>query len=389
MLAPDRNCRHPSPCKKEGIGMATGFFWDERCFWHSGGNYAMMLPVGGLVQPMMTGGLPENPETKRRLKNLMEVTGLMGDLDVRQAPMVSEEDLLRVHPQSYLTAFRDMSEAGGGELGLRTPFGPGGYDIARVSAGLAKEALFATLRGEVDNAYALSRPPGHHCLPDFPNGFCLLANIAIATEAAFAAGMVDRVAVLDWDVHHGNGTEAIFYDRDDVLTVSIHQERNYPLDTGDFEDRGSGVGEGYNLNIPLPAGAGHSTYLEAMERLVIPALADFQPDVIIVASGYDAAPLDPLGRMLATSETFRLMTTMAKEAAAQLCDGRLVLVHEGGYLEAYVPFCGHAVIQELSGSRITAPDPMLDTFNARQPGQRFQNYCSVLLAEMEDALEGP
>jgi acetoin utilization deacetylase AcuC-like enzyme len=126
-----------------------------------------------------------------------------------------------------------------------------------------------------------------------------------------------------------------------------------------------------------------------MERLVIPALADFQPDVIIVASGYDAAPLDPLGRMLATSETFRLMTTMAKEAAAQLCDGRLVLVHEGGYLEAYVPFCGHAVIQELSGSRITAPDPMLDTFNARQPGQRFQNYCSVLLAEMEDALEGP
>ncbi|WP_127561744.1 class II histone deacetylase [Nioella ostreopsis] len=368
--------------------MATGFFWDERCFWHAGGNYAMMLPVGGLVQPM-PGGLPENPETKRRLKNLLEVTGLIRELDVRHAAMVTKEDLLRVHPQSYLTAFRDMSDAGGGELGLRTPFGPGGYEIAKVSAGLAKEALFATLHGTVDNAYALSRPPGHHCLPDFPNGFCLLANIAIAVEAAFAAGMVDRVAVLDWDVHHGNGTEAIFYDRDDVLTISLHQERNYPLDTGEFEDRGSGAGEGFNLNIPLPAGAGHTTYLEAMERLVIPALADFEPDVIIVACGYDAAALDPLSRMLATSETFRLMTTMVKEAAALLCDGRLVLVHEGGYLEAYVPFCGHAVIQELSGSRITAPDPMLDTFNARQPGPRFENYCSVLLAEMEDALQGP
>jgi acetoin utilization deacetylase AcuC-like enzyme len=112
----------------------------------------------------------------------------------------------------------------------------------------------------VENAYALSRPPGHHCLPDFPNGFCLLNNIAIAVEAAMADGLSARVAVLDWDVHHGNGTEAIFYDRDDVLTISIHQERNYPQDSGDFEDRGSDAGEGYNLNIPLPPGAGHVTY---------------------------------------------------------------------------------------------------------------------------------
>ena len=366
--------------------MSTGFYWDERCFWHAGGNYALTLPLGGLVQPLAAGGLPESPETKRRLRNLMEVTGITKDLVMTSADAASREDLLRVHPGSYLDQFKAMSDAGGGELGLRTPFAKDGYEIAALSAGLAKQALLDVMRGKVENAYALSRPPGHHCLPDFPNGFCLLANIAIAVEAAFAAGMVDRVAVLDWDVHHGNGTEAIFYDRDDVLTVSVHQERNYPLDTGDFEDRGSGAGDGFNLNIPLPAGAGHNTYLEAMERLVIPALADFQPDVIIVACGYDAAALDPLSRMLATSETFRLLTTMAKEAAAQLCDGRLVLVHEGGYLEAYVPFCGHAVIQELSGSRITAPDPLLDTFNARQPGPRFENYCSVLLAEMEDAL---
>jgi acetoin utilization deacetylase AcuC-like enzyme len=366
--------------------MTTGFFWNERCFWHSGGDYALTMPVGGLVQPLAAGGLPENPETKRRLKNLMDVTGLTAELHTQSAPPVTQEDLLRVHPQSYLSAFEAMANAGGGELGLRTPFGRSGFEIAGLSAGLAKSALYATLRGEVTNAYALSRPPGHHCLPDFPNGFCLLANIAIAVEAAFKGRMVERVAVLDWDVHHGNGTEAIFYDRDDVLTISIHQERNYPLDSGDFEDRGSGAGDGFNLNIPLPPGAGHATYLEAMERLVIPELSAFQPDVIIVACGYDAAAIDPLSRMLATADTFRQLTAMTKELADDLCDGRLVLVHEGGYSEVYVPFCGHAVLETLSGSKITAPDPFAKTFDARQPGPRFEAFCSSLIGEMESAL---
>lgn len=368
--------------------MTTGFFWDERCFWHSGGNYAFMAPVGGLVQPMATGGLPENPETKRRLKNLLEVTGLMAELDARNAPPATEEDLLRVHPRSYLDGFRAASAAGGGELGLRTPFGPDGFEIACLSAGLAHAALSSTLRGEVRNAYALSRPPGHHCLPDFPNGFCLLANIAIAVEAALAARMVDRIAVVDWDVHHGNGTEAIFYDRDDVLCVSLHQERNYPRDTGDFGDRGSGAGEGLNLNVPLPPGAGHGAYLEAMERLVVPALRAFQPDAIVVACGFDASGVDPLGRMLAGSHTFGAMTTMMIEAADDLCDGRLTLVHEGGYSELHVPFCGHAVIAALADSGITADDPLAARIEAQQPGARFDAYCSALIGEMEAAVRG-
>jgi acetoin utilization deacetylase AcuC-like enzyme len=121
--------------------MATGFFWDERCFWHSGGNYAFMAPVGGLVQPTTGAGLPENPETKRRLKNLLDVTGLARELHVDTAPPVTEADLMRVHPMSYLRTFRETSAAGGGELGLRTPFGPDGYDIACLSAGLAKAAF--------------------------------------------------------------------------------------------------------------------------------------------------------------------------------------------------------------------------------------------------------
>jgi acetoin utilization deacetylase AcuC-like enzyme len=364
----------------------TGFFFDERCFWHSGGNYAFTMhvggPGGGLVQPSQN-GLPENPETKRRLKNLVEVTGLIQELHPSSAPAATREELLRVHPAAFLDRFKELSEAEGGELGLRTPFAKGGYDLAALSAGLSRGALFSVLEGRHRNAYALSRPPGHHCLPDWPNGFCLLANIAVAIEAARAAGLCKRVAVVDWDVHHGNGTEAIFYDRDDVLTISVHQEHNYPLDTGDAADRGTGPGEGFNMNIPLPAGAGHATYLEAMDRLILPALSRFKPDAIVVACGFDAAAVDPLGRMLCTAETFREMTARVMAAADELCDGRLVLVHEGGYSEAYVPFCGHAVLAELSGSAIEAPDPLAHMFAARQPKPAMEKVFSTIIDELE------
>lgn len=365
--------------------MSTGFFWDETCFWHHGGNYSGMLPTGGLVQPM-DGGLPESPESKRRLKNLIDITGLSAELGMQTAPAASEADLLRVHPQSYLSEFKTMSNTGGGELGRRTPFGLGGYEIATKSAGLAKAALASVLDGTHDNAYSLSRPPGHHCLPDYPNGFCLLANIAIAIEAAIADGKGKRFAVLDWDVHHGNGTEAIFYDRDDVLAVSIHQDRNYPMDTGAFSDRGKGAGTGYNLNIPLPPGVGHNGYLAAMERLALPAIRDFAPDVIIIACGYDAAAIDPLGRMLAHQGTFQAMTQQVMALATQVCGGKLVMVHEGGYSEVYVPFCGHAVLSEMSGSTITAHDPFGDVFHIRQPDSAFDKFVDQVLTDMEQTL---
>lgn len=356
--------------------MTTAFFTDERCFWHGGGNYAFTLPVGGLVQPL-PGGLPESPETKRRLRNLIEVTGLSRHLSLRGAEAASNTDLARVHPESYLSAFKALSDAGGGELGLRTPFGPGGYEIAALSAGLATGALRSVLTGDVANAYALSRPPGHHCTADFPNGFCLLNNIAVAIRTAQADGLTRRVAVVDWDVHHGNGTEAIFWEDPEVLTISLHQERNYPLDTGGAEARGGGAGAGFNLNLPLPPGCGHAAYLYAMKRVVLPALHRFRPEVIIVACGFDAAAVDPLGRMLCTADTFRTMTRQIMQAADALCDGKLVLVHEGGYSEVYVPFCGHAVLEELSRAPVTAPDPLAATLAQRQPDARFDAFATT------------
>ncbi len=367
--------------------MSTGFFWDERCFWHGGGNYAFLAQVGGLVQPLAAGGLPESPESKRRLKALLDVTGLAGTLDLRGGSGASWDDLARVHPEAFLREFKSLSDAGGGEIGLRTPFSKGGFEIAALSAGLARDALDAVLRGEMTNAYALSRPPGHHCLPDWPNGFCLLANIAIAIEAALARGLARKIAVIDWDVHHGNGTEAIFYDRADVLTVSLHQDRNYPLDTGGVADRGRGAGAGFNCNIPLPAGTGEAGYLSAWDRIVVPQIDAFAPDAIVVACGFDASGVDPLGRMLLGADSFGTLTRRAMELVRRHCDDRLVLVHEGGYSELHVPFCGHAAIAALARSDIAAEDPLRARIAAHQPGAAFDAFVDRWIDDLAAALE--
>ena len=171
-----------------------------------------------------------------------------------------------------------------------------------------------------------------------------------------------------------------------MLTISIHQECNYPLDTGAITDRGRGDGIGYNMNVPLPAGAGHTAYLAVMDEIVRPALDQYQPDMIIIACGFDASACDPLARMLATADTFRQMTLRMKDAAATLCDGRLVLVHEGGYSEMYVPFCGHATIEALSGSKITAPDPMEKAFDIRQPSERFDRFLREVVKDAASTL---
>lgn len=364
---------------------STALLTDERCFWHGGGgNYAFLLPAGGFVQP--GAGLPESPESKRRLLNLVEVSGLARQLDVTGAPAADEQDLLRVHTPGYIERFRELSASTGGELGTRAPFGPGGFEIASVSAGLAIEAVTGVLAGRWTSAYALTRPPGHHALADRPAGFCLLANIAIAIEAARARGLARRFAVVDWDVHPGNGTEAIFLDRNDVLTVSLHQDRCYPNYSSGFDNRGTGLGRGANLNIPLPPGTGHRGYLAALHRLVVPQLSQFRPDVVVVACGFDASGFDPLGRMLATADTFRQMTSTLQQAARELCGGRLALVHEGGYSDMYVPFCGHAVLEELAGSAIHVPDPLAHTLESRQPDARFDAFVDGWIDEMAGAL---
>lgn len=362
----------------------TGFFFDEHCFWHSTGLHATTLPVGGWVQPPAGASHAESPETKRRLKSLMDVSGLSRSLVLSSAEPANEETLLKIHPQEYLTRFKQVSDNGGGLLGKEAPLGPGSYEIAKLSVGLACAAVEAVLSGELDNAYSLSRPPGHHCLPDESMGFCFLANIPLAIERAKERFNIQRIAVIDWDVHHGNGTQHIFWDRPDVLTISLHQDGCFPPGYSGEDDIGGGEGEGFNLNIPLLAGAGHNSYIYAMKHIVIPALERFKPELIIVASGYDANALDPLARMQLHSESFREMTQLVMNAADKLCDGKLVIVHEGGYSEAYVPFCGLTVIEEMAGVRTQVEDPLLDFIGLQQPKAEFELFQQQMLDKLKD-----
>ncbi|MEM7539576.1 MAG: class II histone deacetylase [Chloroflexota bacterium] len=368
------------------MSQQTALYFDEYCLWHTTGEYVSVLPVGNWIQPQAGNGHPESPESKRRIKSLMDVSGLTAQLAVHTAEPATMDDLLRVHTDDYLQKLKGMSDAGGGLAGFDAPFGQGSYEIACLSAGLAKQAVDDVFTRKYKNAFSLGRPPGHHCLPDSGMGFCLLANIAIAIEAAKHTHGIEKVAVVDWDVHHGNGTQTIFYDRADVLTISLHQENNFPPRSGPASERGTGEGEGYNLNIPLLPGSGHEVYLYAMQRLVLPTLHAYNPDLIIVASGLDANGFDPLGRMQLHSGSYREMTRLMMNAANELCGGRLVVVHEGGYSESYVPFCGLAIVEELSGHRTAVEDPFLG-LTRRKANERFVAFHCGLIDEMASALQ--
>jgi acetoin utilization deacetylase AcuC-like enzyme len=222
-------------------------------------------------------------------------------------------------------------------------------------------------------------------MPHMSMGFCLLANIPVAIEEMKSRHGLGKVAVIDWDVHHGNGTQAIYWERPDVLTISLHQNACYPVHLGTVAERGEGKGEGTNINIPLLPGGGHDSYLAAMDRIVLPALHRFQPELIIVASGLDANPFDPLARMMAHSGTYRAMTQRLMQAADDLCSGKLVMVHEGGYSEAYVPFCGHAIMETMSGEVTEVVDPFLDFILLQQPPSEFVELENRRLAGMAEA----
>ena len=364
------------------MSKTTAFFHDERCLWHSTGLHALVLPIGGWVQPPAGAGHAESAESKRRFISLMDVSGLSRRLDVRSAPQITEEDLRRVHPDQYLKRFKELSDAGGGDLGIQAPFGPGSYEIAKLSTGLVSAAIDSVLTGGHRNAYAMSRPPGHHCLPEQPMGFCVFANIAVAVEAAKAKHGLERIVVLDWDVHHGNGTQAIFYNSPDVLTLSLHQDKCFPFGYSGGDERGEGAGLGYNYNIPLQPGGGDDAYRYAFERIVVPTLDRYKPQLIVVASGLDANGFDPLARMQLHSESFRWMTRALMEVADRHCKGRLVMAHEGGYAEAYVPFCGHAIMEAMSGESMGVVDPALDHIVAQQPADPFLKFQRKLIDEM-------
>lgn len=356
----------------------TGFVWDERYMWHDTGRRVGPAWPTGWVEPI---AVAESPESKRRLRNLLDACGLLDRLIQIRPRAATEADLLRFHTSSYIAKIRALSDGNGGDAGDGlSPFGPGSFEIARLAVGGAIAAVDAVLDGLTDNVYALVRPPGHHAERDLGRGFCLFANTALAAMHAQKARGIDRVAIVDWDVHHGNGTQQAFYDDPTVLTISIHQDGKFPSSSGGLDENGAGSGLGFNLNVPLPAGSGDGAYIETFARVVRPALDAFRPDLILVASGLDANAFDPLGRMMCTSEVYRVMTQALLDAADHWCDGRLAVIHEGGYAPEYVPFCGLAVIETLCGERSAASDPFLESLSA-YPGQELTPWQTRVIDE--------
>jgi len=339
--------------------MTTGYLYHEIFGWHDTGTAAGFFPsdAGVGMQPFMHF---ENAETKRRMHELVVVSGLIDRLERIRPRPASEEEVLRVHTRAHLDRIKEESLwPKGGDAGDGiSPFGRGGFEIAMLAAGGVIEVVEAVVSGAVRNGYALVRPPGHHAIDSTGMGFCIFSNLAIAAKHAREVLGVERIAVLDWDVHHGNGTQAAFYDDSDVLTISLHQDNVFPPNSGGTDERGDRKGFGYALNVPLPPGTGDQGYLYAMDTVVVPALHRFRPELILVASGFDASAMDPLSRQMVTSEGYRSLATRLMAAADHLCEGRIAMSHEGGYNPVYVPFCGLAVLEALSGEPAFG-DPIL------------------------------
>ncbi|MCG7335804.1 class II histone deacetylase [Sporosarcina sp. ACRSM] len=335
----------------------TGFLCHESYFWHYTGNGAMMAPVGGWIE---ADAHSENPATKRRVKNLLERSGFINRLEALSPRAATREEIGWNHSAEYIDRVEELSNTTGGDAGDLAIVGPDSYEIALLSTGGTLTAIDAVMEGTIENAYALTRPPGHHAEKEKGMGFCLFNNAAIAAKYARKKHGVERVLILDWDVHHGNGTESSFYDDPNVLFISLHQEYTFPKDRGHVSDVGEGEGKGYNINIPLPAGTGNTGYLYAFEELIVPVVEEFKPELILISAGQDASKFDPLGRMLVDAEGYKQMAIIMKQLAEKHCHGRLVALHEGGYSAAYVPFCTLKIIEGLSGLDSGVEDPFPD-----------------------------
>src|SRR5947209_7426670 len=315
---------------------------------------------------------PWHPERPSRLRAVaaglaaLEAAEAITDLPARDA---SRAELERVHDPGYLDGLRDLCGVGGGELDPDTPVAPGSWATALTAAGAGLAALDALRDGASSAAFVAVRPPGHHATMTRGMGFCLLNNVAV-TAAAIAAGG-ERVAIVDWDVHHGNGTQDIFWDHPSVLYASIHQWPAYP-GTGRAADVG-GEHAGGIVNVPLPPRASGGAALGAVDRIIGPAIAAFAPDWVLISAGFDAHRDDPLADLAWTAGDYALLTRRVLDLAPMA--GRTIAFLEGGYDEAALTRCVASTVATLAG---TTPDRSL---GVEDPSSGDADGEHVLLAQ--------
>ena len=330
-----------------------------------------------------------HPETPQRLASIYEMLDNpdMGwkfiGIDAREA---TREELERVHLPAYI----DRIAATAGEklfmLDPDTVTTAESYDVARLAAGGVINAIDGVVSGHADNAFALVRPPGHHAQAEVAAGFCIFNNIAIGARDAIARHGMERVLIVDWDLHHGNGTQEAFYEDPQVLYFSTHQSPGYP-GTGAMSEMGRGPGLGYTLNIPLRGGADDALYVRLFRDILSPVAQAFRPEIILVSAGFDTYVGDPLGEMRVTPEGFACLTRVLINLAEATCGGRLALVLEGGYHIQGLTKCVRAVLLELLGETCATEEKLASLANEAdakadiligRARQQFEPYWPVL-----------
>lgn len=305
---------------------------------------------------------PENAQRLRRTLDKLEEEDILSSLELLEPRPVTMEELQRVHSPALIEQVKRKAESGGGHLDMDTYLSPKSFEAARMAAGGVIRAVEAVLAGEIDNAFALVRPPGHHATENRAMGFCLFNNVAIAARSALTTKGVERVFIADFDVHHGNGTQDIFADDPAVFYFSTHQYPHYP-GTGAWRDTGTGAGQTSVLNVPMPTGVGDAGYAEVFSELVWPLTRRFSPDLMLVSAGYDAHWDDPLAQMNLSLTGYAQMTRELIRMADEMCNGHIVFTLEGGYqldvlscgvLNAFYALLGEETLVDPLGP---APNP--------------------------------
>jgi acetoin utilization deacetylase AcuC-like enzyme len=299
-----------------------------------------------------------HPERAARIKAIEQALAARDWLGVEResAPAVDIEQLAAIHPEPYVESIRRICERGGGMLDVDTVAGAASFEAALHSAGGATRAVDALFANEAELAFCGLRPPGHHAEQARAMGFCIFNNVAVAAQHALDAHDAERVLVLDWDVHHGNGTNDIFHDSNAVLYASIHQSPLYP-GTGAMSDNGSGAGEGYTLNLPVPPGSGHDEWLSLVQHVVAPVARAYRPRLVLVSAGFDAHRDDPLANCELTEDSYGAMTATVRRLAREL-DARLAFTLEGGYDLDALSSSVVAVLESAMGEGEAPPAPL-------------------------------
>lgn len=319
-----------------------------------------MNSTGFLYDPIFldheTGEHPENGRRMTATLALLEESGLLSKLTRITARDATPDELALVHDARYIAAVRQAALDGGGWADPDTLITPRSYDVAARVVGGTLAAVDAVVSGDIANAFCLVRPPGHHATPDGAMGFCIFNHVAVAARYARTTHALDHVAIVDYDVHHGNGTQDAFYGDPSVLYVSTHEYPFYP-GTGAAAETGDGAGRGYNINIPMPHYSGDDEHRRAFEQIVVPALQRFRPQLILVSAGYDAHFADDLAHQRLSVDGYGALVSQLLAAANDLCDGRIIFALEGGYHLTALPWSIRRTIELLRGDSPT-PDPL-------------------------------